>query len=319
MKKKRWLKRSLWLVFFLFIILNTIAAFHAWKFTHFAADVHTKPRDEKSLSFGEKLHALVFGVNLPRPVNDHTPSQNYETISLQSNCRLECWYIKTKNAKGTVIIFHGYGGKKSDMTYKSDEFVKLGYSTLLVDFMGAGGSEGNQTTIGYKEAENVKSCYDYLRQRGEKNICLFGTSMGAAAILKSIHDYQLLPEGIIIECPYGTMYQTVCVRFHTMHVPTFPMAGLLVFWGGVENGFNAFALNPAGYARDVHCPTLLLYGERDEKVSRAEIDTIFNRIPAVKELRTFPEAGHNNYLHQYRNEWVQCVDSFLTETMAGRF
>jgi pimeloyl-ACP methyl ester carboxylesterase len=319
MKKKRWLKRSLWSVFFLFALLNTIAAFHAWKFTHFDAGTHTKPREEKSLSFSEKLHALAFGVNLPRPVNDHVPTQPYETIVLQSNGRLECWYIKTANAKGTVILFHGYGGKKSDMTYKSDEFIKMGHSTLLVDFIGSGGSEGNQTTIGSKESENVKTCYDYLRGKGEKNICLFGTSMGAAAILKSIHDYKISPEGIIIECPYGTMYQTVCARFRTMHVPNFPMAGLLVFWGGLENGFNAFALNPSDYARDVRCPSLLLYGEQDEKVSRAEIDTIYNRMQGVKVLRTFPEVGHNNYLIKYHKEWVLSVDSFLTGTMTGRF
>jgi pimeloyl-ACP methyl ester carboxylesterase len=187
----------------------------------------------------------------------------------------------------------------------------MGYNTLLVDFIGSGGSEGNQTTIGSKEAGNVKTCYDYLRSKGEKNICLFGTSMGAAAILKSIHDYHILPEGIVIECPYGTMYQTVCARFHTMRVPVFPMAGLLVFWGGLENGFNAFALNPADYARDVRCPALLLYGEQDEKVSRAEIDTIYNRMQGVKQLRTFPETGHNNYLVKYHREWVQAVDSFL--------
>lgn len=314
MKKRRWLKRSLWTIFILFLLLNTVAAFHAWKFTHFDADAHTKPGDEKSLSFGEKLHALVFGVDLPRPVNDHTPSQSYETVVLQSNCRLECWHIKTKNAKGTIVLFHGYGGKKSDMTYKSDEFIKMGYSTLLVDFMGAGGSEGNQTTIGFKEAENVKCCYDYLQQQGEKNIYLFGTSMGAAAILKSLHDYRLQPAGVVIECPYGTMYQTVCARFKTMHVPTFPMADLLVFWGGLENGFDAFALNPADYARSVHVPALLLYGEQDEKVSRAEIDTIYARLQGPKTLQTFPKVGHNNYLVKYHKEWVQSVDSFLKQS-----
>src|SRR5437773_2704643 len=70
---------------------------------------------------------------------------------------IQCWSIKTDSAKGTVILFHGYGGQKSSLLGKSNEFIEQGYNTLLVDFMGSGGSEGNQTTMGYKEAEEVKN------------------------------------------------------------------------------------------------------------------------------------------------------------------
>lgn len=85
--------------------------------------------------------------------------------------------IDTEKSKGTVLLFHGYGGEKSQLIKKSDEFIKLGFSTMLVDFMGSGNSEGNQTTIGYKESEEVKTTFEYIRQTGEKNIILFGTSM----------------------------------------------------------------------------------------------------------------------------------------------
>lgn len=91
-------------------------------------------------------------------------------VKLQSNKSIECWHIKTYSSKGTVILFHGYGGQKSSLIEKSDEFIKQGYSTLLVDFMGSGGSEGNQTTIGFKEAVEVKTCFDYLTKSGEKNL-----------------------------------------------------------------------------------------------------------------------------------------------------
>ena len=86
-----------------------------------------------------------------------------------------------------------------------------------------GVQEGNQTTIGFKEAEEVRSCYDYLLSKGEKKIYLFGTSLGAAAILKSIHDYAIDPAGIMIECPFGTLYQTTAARFNSLNVPSFPL------------------------------------------------------------------------------------------------
>lgn len=311
MKRINLVKRLLWILVATFILVNIVACFHAYKFTHFTDRKVVMTKDSKYLSTFSKVGTLFFGVDNPRPINKFVPTQKYETLKLQSNKILECWSIKTENAKGTVILFHGYCGEKSNMLEKSDLFLKLGYNTFLVDFMGSGGSEGNHTTIGYKEAEEVKTCFDYLTQKGEQKIYLFGTSMGAVAILKAFNDYEIKPAAIILECPFGTMYQTTCARFNTMHVPAVPLAGLLDFWGGVQNNFWAFSLEPVEYAKNVRCPTLLLYGEKDEKVSRKEIDEIYYNLNCKKQLNTFPSAGHANYLKKYKQEWTADVESFL--------
>ena len=85
---------------------------------------------------------------------------------------------------------------------KSDLFLQLGYNTLLVDFMGSGGSEGNQTSVGFFEAEEVKTCYDYVKRQSNAAVFLFGTSMGAVAMLKAIRDDAIAPDGILLECPF---------------------------------------------------------------------------------------------------------------------
>jgi uncharacterized protein len=313
MKRRKLFKRILGVLIIVFILMNVIAYFHAYKFTHFSNDNITKT-NAKNLSILGKLKTIFFGINNPRPVNNSSPKQNFETIKLQSNKSIECWFIKADSAKGTVVLFHGYGGQKSSLLDKSDEFIKQGYNTLLVDFMGSGGSEGNQTTIGFKEAEEVKTCFDYLTNKGEKNIYLFGTSLGAVAIMKSIKDYDINPQGIIIECPFGSMYQTTCARFKNMKIPSFPMAGLLDFWGGVQNGFWAFGHKPTEYAKAIKCPTLLLYGEQDDRVSRKEIDQIYSNLTCKKILKTYPLAGHENYLIKYREEWTQDIQAFIQTT-----
>ncbi|MEJ7610880.1 MAG: alpha/beta hydrolase [Ferruginibacter sp.] len=290
--------------------MNVVAFFHGYKFTHFT-DRNVPKTNAKDLSALKKLQIIFFGIDNPRPVNTGFPSQPFQTIKLQSNKIIECWYIKAAQAKETVILFHGYAGQKSSMLDKSDEFHRLGYNTLLVDFMGSGGSEGNQTTIGYKEAEEVKTCFEFLSKQGEQKIYLFGTSLGAVAIMKAINDYGLQPKGIIIECPFGTMYQTTCARFKIMKVPTFPMAGLLVFWGGVQNNFPAFEHQPVEYAKSITCPALLLYGEMDDRVSRKEIDKIYNNLAGPKTLKTYPLSGHENYLLKYKKQWLTDTQTFL--------
>jgi uncharacterized protein len=305
-------KRLLKAIAFLFISMNIVACFHAYKFTHFSDSSIAKTKNAKELNVFDKLKTLIFGINNPRPVNSSTPSKPYEIVELQSNKRLECWHIKIENSKGTVAIFHGFSGSKAGMLDKSDALNALGFSTFLVDFMGSGGSEGNETTVGFKEGQDVKMALEYLKNtQKEQNIVLFGTSMGAAAILKAAEAYQIQPNSAILECPFGSMYKTTCARFKQMNVPCFPIASLLVFWGGVENGFWAFSHNPQDYAKQVNFPVLLLYGEKDKEVSRGEIDVIYQNLKNKKALKTYPNAGHENYLKQYKETWTNDVSAFL--------
>lgn len=308
LKSKKYWKKALWAFAFLFLLLNFIAYLHAYRFTHFSDP--SAPRTSEQISTAEKIKTLFTGVKNPRPENKFTPKHPFQTVKIQSNKLLDCWLMNADSAKGTVLLFHGYGGEKSSMLDKADEFLKMNFNVLLVDFMGAGGSEGTQTTIGFKEAEEVKHCFQYIK-KGEKNIHLFGTSMGAVAIMKAIHNYNIQPKSIMIECPFGSMYKTVCARFNLVNVPTFPMAGMLMFWGGLQNGFWAFSHNPEEYAKAISCPTLLLYGEKDNRVSREEIDTIFSNLKGPKNLATYPLAGHENYLNKYKEKWVTDIKSFL--------
>lgn len=310
--KRKWIKRGLWALAAIFVLMNMVAIFHPYKFTHFANPKKEKTKSPTQLTTGRKIKTLIFGVSNPKPENTSVPTAEYETVKLKSNKEIECWRIRSDKSKGTVILFHGFGADKSSMLDKAEIFLKLGYDTLLVDFMGSGGSEGNQTTIGFLEAEQVKTCFDYLTENGKENIYLFGTSMGAVAIMKSISDNGISPKGIIIECPFGSMYKTVSARFKTMNAPTFPMAELLVFWGGIQNGFWAFGHNPTEYAKHINCPTLLLYGAQDEKVSRQEIDEIYTNLNGQKSLKIYQNAAHENYLRKYKSEWTKDVQQFLT-------
>lgn len=295
----------------IFILMNIIAIFHSYKFTHFSDKDLQRTASADALSTSGKLKALLFGVDNPRPVNIEYPKAYYQTVFLRSNKEIECWYIENSQAKGTVIIFHGYCSKKSTKLDKAALYEKHGYNVLLVDFMGSGGSEGNQTTIGYYEAQQVKTAYDYIKSKGEKNIILSGSSMGAVAIMKAIYDHSLKPQKIILECPFGSMYKTVCARFRSMGIPVFPMAGLLVFWGGVQNKFWAFGHNPTKYAEKVKASVLLLYGAKDDKVSREEIDEIYTNLSGPKKIRVYPNAGHENYLKKYSREWERDVFQFV--------
>ena len=117
------------ILFIIFMMLNVIAFFHAYKFTHFTENKSKKTKSPEKLSALEKAKTLFLGVNNSKPKNIQFPTQKFQTIKVKSNKEIECWLIKAINSKGTVILFHGYGSEKSSMIEKSDEFIKLGFNS----------------------------------------------------------------------------------------------------------------------------------------------------------------------------------------------
>jgi alpha-beta hydrolase superfamily lysophospholipase len=315
---KKLKKRALWLTIIAIIFINIIAYNHAYRFTHFIEIEEGKTAERikpEDLSLVEKVKILLLGIPNHKPKNAILPSANYKTIKIQSNETLDTWLIpSTTAAKGIVILFHGYTGEKSSLLAYSQAFNKMGYPCLLVDFMGSGSSTGVQTTIGFKESENVKAVYDHVKNEfPNQKIILFGHSMGAVAIMKAVSDYDLKPEKIIVQCPFGTMKQTVKKRFEAMNVPSFPFAHLLLFYGGIQNGFNAFHHNPTDYAKNITVPTLLTYGEKDGRVTRPEIDEIYKNLNGQKQLVTFKNSGHEDYLVNSNTEWLNKITNFVNK------
>jgi len=96
-----------------------------------------------------------------------------------------------------------------------------------------------------------------------------------------------------------------------MGVPSFPLAEILLFYGGIQSGFSPFQHSPSEYAKKITTPTLLLSGAKDERVNRWEIDTIFKNLAGKKELVIFAESEHEIYLNNNKKEWNEAVDDFL--------
>ncbi len=298
-------------VLVLFLLANVVAFQHAYRFTHFSRENKERTRDPEELSAVTKARILFTGIDNPKPKHTALPRHSFKTVTIDSDVELEGWHIKAADAKGTVILFHGYAGEKSSLITRAEEFLRAGYSTLLVDFMGSGGSEGESTNLGFTESVEVKDCYDYVRSTGESRIHLFGTSMGAAAILKAIDDYRIQPASLILECPFGSLYETVSARFRIMNLPSFPFAAMLTFWGGFQQGYWAFSHNPSEYAMSVQIPTLLMYGDQDNRVSVDETLDIYHNLKGQKTLARYPEEGHHIFTDTNRAKWTSDVTRFL--------
>jgi len=99
-----------------------------------------------------------------------------------------------------------------------------------------------------------------------------------------------------------------------VHLPSWPAAQLVVFWGSVQLGYNGFRHNPVDYASSITCPILVMHGERDPWITSGETQALVARIDGSKQVVEFPNVGHDMpYVYPAPDLWVATVRQFLTQ------
>jgi alpha-beta hydrolase superfamily lysophospholipase len=288
--------------------------------THYAAAGQPLPTIE-SMPWTKKLWVALTGVTVPRPQNVHTPHDlglNYEVhiIAATSDEVLETWWVPHTEPRGIVVLFHSYASSKESLLAPTGAFFRLGMDVVLVDFRGSGGSSRTDTTLGVREAKDVAlAVADVRKEWPDRRVVLYGVSMGSAAILRAIAVEGVQPDAIILESPYDRLLSATRNRFHAMGFPTFPAAELLVFWGGLQFGYNGFKHNPVEYAASVNCPALLLHGERDPRVTTEQATAVFQQLQGPKQMISFPEGGHELLITTEPNLWNDNVAQFLDQLL----
>ena len=309
---KNFTKNLAKLILLLFVLLNVMLIFQAYSLSHFYEQGEVQIKKQENKSGWNKTKEILFGSKFIKQKNI-APDSVVETIyfTAKNGLKLEAWLWSTPAATGTVALFHGHGSKKSSLLKEADVFRSLGYNALLLDFRAHGGSQGNSCSIGYKEAEDVYLAYSYLQAKGEKNIILYGASLGAATITKAIKDYRLTPSKVILDMPFASLSDGVKGRLKMLQLPTEPLGTLLTFWGGTLQGFWAFNHKPYQYVRQIKCPVLLQRGRYDNRVTQEETEKIYANISSQKKLVIYESSSHESLCKKETEKWTGEVTAFL--------
>jgi alpha-beta hydrolase superfamily lysophospholipase len=298
------------------ILINISAAFHAYKFTHYYDDDKTRNQQPSQGKPLLRTWRLMTGKKLARSPIQYYPTIPYDTILLTTanGKKLEAWYMKADSAKGTVILFHGLSSNKGNVLGEALEFNSFGYNTMLVDIRAHGNSEGIVNSIGYNESEEVKLAYDHVSKKGEKNIVLWGMSLGAVIVTKAIWQYDLSPKKIILEMPFDRLQDHLRARARISGFPGEPFGFFVTFWTGLEQGYWGYGHKTSRYVKSINCPVLLQWGTSDDYVMKEEIERIFASISSPKKkLEIYAGAGHGPLVAGNRPQWDKSVTDFLND------
>lgn len=306
-----YLKWVLWVVVAQFILANISASIYAYKFTHF----YNPPAPAaSSQNIFRKTWKLFTGPDFYKNTTEPKPGFPFDTVKLKTagGIAIDAWYSAAASSDTCVILVHGYSTNKSYGTDRAAIFRQWGYSVFLFDLRGHGASGGNSTTFGVKETDELEKACQFVKEKGYSKIILYGVSLGSAVCLKAAGENKVSPVAIIADMPFGSLHQHLKSRARDVGFPAEPFAGLTTFWIGVEKGYNGFRHDIGSYVKNVHCPVLMQWGEKDEMVTRAETERIFSNLASKnKKLVIYPEAGHASFLQIDPETWEKEIQTFL--------
>jgi fermentation-respiration switch protein FrsA (DUF1100 family) len=221
----------------------------------------------------------------------------------QDGRRLHGWFIPaSKNAKGTVIHFHG-SDRNISFTIRNCHWLReQGFNVFLFDYRGFGKSAGEPHRQGL--IEDGAAAIEYVRSRPEVDkdrICLWGQSMGGQVAIASAE--LAGKEGIraiVSEATYAS---------HSHHIKD-KMAHLgplwLVQWGAWLVTSDAFAAEDV-VGKLAPTPLLLIHGTEDRGVQPYHSERLFVLAGEPKEIWRVEGGKHLDAMRseRYRAKFVE--------------
>ncbi len=313
---RRWRCRLVVLATVAFVLANILAYRHAGAFFIYTGNgVRTPPPE--SLTWPDRLRLLVRGIQVPKPVSHTTPAAwmlAYENVMVpgRDGLTLSGWVIPSARTNIVAVVFHGYSSEKSGMLHEAAALHDLGYTVVLVDFPGHGGSPGFQTTLGWDEARDVAAVVEWVTTTWpEHRVLAYGHSMGGVAVLRAMAVYGTRLDAAIVESVFDSLPEAIRERFRLMRVPPFPGAEVLLFWGSVRLGINGFAHDAVAYARAVEVPTLVSHGRDDNRAPWQRAQSVYAALAGPKHWLLVDGAGHVQVCLAAPEAWATEVASLL--------
>ncbi|HUS17633.1 MAG TPA: alpha/beta fold hydrolase, partial [Chloroflexia bacterium] len=108
---------------------------------------------------------------------------------------LRGWLARAGAGAPVILLAHGYPANREQMIPQAAFLYEAGYSVLLLDFRAWGTSDGDRTTFGLRESDDLSAAMDYLTARSDLGHPRFGglgVSLGAGLmVLGAAHDHRL--------------------------------------------------------------------------------------------------------------------------------
>lgn len=240
-------------------------------------------------------------------------------INADDGIRLHGLWVSAPNAKGTVILFHGYRSTYLvDSSMALEFYFSAGYNLLIPDQRAHGKSEGKYITFGVKESRDAL-CWIGFHNRtfGEVPVVLSGLSMGASTVLY-VAD-QKLPDnvkGIIADCGFTSPKAILSEVYRkVIHLPPMLTMWAVDLFAKAFADFSITEKDTRITLASSHVPVLMIHGSKDDFVPCRMAHEGYCACTGKKKLLIVDGADHGVSFIKDRDGYTGAVVTFLEENV----
>lgn len=266
------------------------------------------------VAFQEKLIYVPNAPGLAKeyPFDPTRLSMQFEDVWLttEDGVKIHCWYLPHSRKAPTVLWLQENAG---NMSYRL-LFVKpllrvCQCNVLMVMYRGYGSSEGSPSEDGLRR--DAKAALDYLAQRDdvdEKNIAVFGRSLGGAVAIDLVSRHQDKVRALIIENTFTCIPDMAAKMFPFLKAVGMRRNGALSFL--IRNQWDNL-----GKISSIKVPLLMLASTMDEMVPYAHMEALHKHQKSENCVFYPMQAHHMTAYEECRNEYWPVLKSFFEAHM----
>jgi len=236
-------------------------------------------------------------------LTDREAGKPVERVTFQATdgVQLVGWFVAGNGDGATIVVSHG-SGASGPITYSGVAFLnRAGYNVFVFDHRAHGQSDGQATTIGPLEVDDLRGAIAYLSSRSDvdrNRIGAMGCSMGSGVSVGAAAEEPTI-KAVVAESVYADMGK-LWTRFGYVGIQGTPIHwswGAPLRWAAwLWTGQRVAAFKPeALIGRISPRPVLIIHGEHDNTACTvADAHQLYQAAREPKELWIVPGAGHCN-------------------------
>ena len=244
------------------------------------------------------------------PIDPHRATEvvrkcdaSWQDVTIQASDRvpLKGWLFTPHRAnRRAVLLVHGRGGTRQHMLVSAQSFLDAGYTCLLIDQRGSGGS-GGVFSFGVHEPHDLASWAIWLRGRPQITAVFgYGGSRGSTTLIQSLGASPPLDGLAVVSAGIGMIghpYRFVGNRFgvseQTARLISWPFIEPSFAWVRLRHGINlSESISGLDAIRLTEVPVLIIQGADDRNTPLTGAMQLRDANPRKVELVVIPQADH---------------------------
>jgi pimeloyl-ACP methyl ester carboxylesterase len=267
---------------------------------------------------------LVYNIVTPRSGNQPIDLSSFPghpeqiSYSVENLGKREGWFFPGLKSAPTILLCPGYGEGREELLPLATALQEQGYNVTLVQFTGEGPKSTIETTLGYREVQELRAAMSSLAQRTDvdsSRFGLWGTDLGGYAAL-SLAESDPRVRAIAIESVYDRPQEMLRILVNRYGIGSLPLLPRFA-----EKGFEWLNYSDAGVPpltqrlpRLAGVPKLFIEASDQPELSQVT-SRLFVAAPEPKERATLLRGNYAGMLDDEKRSYENRIASFFLSNL----